>query len=151
MVAIEISRILNPNFTILISSITKPNELPHWKKLGNLGLLNLIPNKLMKPPQLIFNFLFSADNRILLKEIVDDTKPQFIRWALNAIIKWKSEYIPPNLLRIHGTNDRLIPLKGKAECIKGGGHFMIVDQADSISKIINIFLQENGMKGQKSL
>jgi len=138
IVAIEISKLIKPAKLILISSVQTSKQLPRmYISFGKTQILSLIPNKLIKPPKPILGFLFGAQNKQLLKEIIDDTEPQFIRWALNSIINWSNEIEPTETLRIHGTKDRLIPLKGEAYKIKDAGHFMIVDKAEEISKLIN--------------
>lgn len=141
IVAVELNKILNPKITILISSVSTSRELPASRVLGKIGILSLIPNSIMKPPQFVFNYLFGATNRDLLKEIISDTDRNFIRWALGAIINWESDARSANIHRIHGTHDRLIPLIGRARKIEKGGHFMIVDKAKELSTIINDLLK----------
>lgn len=138
IIAIEISKILNPSKLILISSASKSEQLPkHFLMIGKIGILNLIPNSLIKPPAFVQGFLFGAKNKVLLNQIIKDTKPEFIRWALNTLINWSNNSNSYKVIRIHGTSDRLIHLKGKAIKIKNGGHFMIVDKAEEISKLVN--------------
>lgn len=138
ILAIEISKHLKPSKLMLISSVETSKQLPQkYVSLGKTQILKLIPNSLIKPPQPIFNFLFGAKNKELLKEVIRDTNPQFIRWALNTIINWSNEKKSNQTIRIHGTNDKLIPLKGHAIEVKDGGHFMIVDRAEEISKLVN--------------
>jgi len=138
IVAIEISKHIKPAILILISSVETRKQLPQkYVLLGKTKILNMIPNWLIKPPQPILNFLFGAKNKELLKEIIRDTDSQFIRWALNAIINWSNETEFNEVIRIHGTKDKLIPLKGPAIKIINGGHFMIIDRAEEISTLIN--------------
>ena len=138
LVAIELAKISTPKLIVLISSIETHNQLPKLLvALGKIGLLNLVPNSLIKPPRFLRNYLFSAKNKVLLDEIIKDTDPNFIRWALTTMINWKNKSNPFKTIRIHGTNDRLIPRKGNAIEIKGGGHFMVVDNANELSEIIN--------------
>jgi len=138
IMAVEIAKTLKPEITILISSVSKSDELPqHFIRLGKLGLLNFVPDSLLKPPMPLMSFLFGAKDIGLLSQIVKDTSPTFLRWALNAILEWKSDVELPSVVRIHGTNDWLIPLKGVARLIKNGGHFMIVDRAEDVAGIIN--------------
>lgn len=145
IVATEISKLINPSKLILISSVETDKELPRkYISIGKSKILNLIPNKFIKPPKPLLGFLFGTEKKQLLKQIIEDTEPEFIRWALNAIIKWSNESKSNNTIRIHGTNDKLIPLKGKAIEIKDGGHFMIVDKADEISKLVNEKLKYAG-------
>lgn len=138
IIAIELSKLSKPENVILISSVETDNQLPGtYLTIGKTRILNLIPNSLIKPPKPLLGFLFGAKNKQLLEQIIKDTSPTFIRWALNTIIQWsnKKNLIKP--IRIHGTNDKLIPLKGKALKIENGGHFMIVDNAEQISKLVN--------------
>ena len=138
IIAIEISKLIKPKKLILISSVETSTQLPQiYISLGKTQILNLIPNQLIKPPKPLLSFLFGAKNKQLLKQIINDTEPEFIRWALNAIIYWSNAKTPIETIRIHGTKDKLIPLKGEAIEIKDGGHFMIVDKAKEISKLIN--------------
>jgi len=138
IMAIEISKHIKPTKLLLISSVETKNQLPQkYLLLGKTQILKLIPNSFIKPPQPIFNFLFGAKNKELLKEIIRDTNPQFIRWALNTIISWSNDKKANEVIRIHGTKDNLIPLKGRAIEVKDGGHFMIVDKAKEISNLIN--------------
>ena len=52
LIATEISKILKPKFTILISSVETKNELSRLIKLaGKSNLLELIPEKLLNPPK----------------------------------------------------------------------------------------------------
>lgn len=138
IIAIEISKIIKPEKLILTSSVESNSQLPtNYLSIGKTRILNLIPNSLIKPPISIMRFLFSTQNKELLEQIINDTKPEFIRWALNSIINWSNKKTPLEAIRIHGTNDRLIPLKGNAIQVKDGGHFMIVDKAEEISKLVN--------------
>ncbi len=138
LVAIELSKLLKPQLLILISSVESHRQLPKaLVAIGRIGFLKIIPRALIKPPKFLLHFLFGAKDRELLSEIIDDTDPSFIKWALHQMLIWENELIEVNLLRIHGTNDKLIPLKGEAHMIKKGGHFMIVDNAIEIAKLIN--------------
>lgn len=138
IVAIELSKLIKPEKVILISSVETDNQLPRkYVSLGKTKILNVIPNSLIKPPKFLLGFLFGAMNKQLLEQIIEDTNPTFIRWALNSIINWSNKENSIKPIRIHGSNDKLIPLKGKALKIPKGGHFMIVDNADEISILVN--------------
>lgn len=138
IVAIELSKILNPKKLIIISSVLNHKQLPSTIKIFvRLGIISILPPILLKPPKPFFTYLFGARNKRLLNEIIIDTKPNFIKWSLNEIGNWKNEASIKDVIRIHGTNDKLIPLKGIAIEIEKGAHFMIVDRSDEISNIIN--------------
>ena len=140
LIATEISQILKPKMTFLISSAQTNRELRSiFKWFGKTNLIKVIPTSLFDPPRFIAKYLFEAKNSKLLYSILDDTDLSFAKWAVNELINWKNTVEIENVLKINGTSDKLIPPKGntKMELINGGTHFMIVDNADEISKIIN--------------
>ncbi len=138
LVAVEISKIITPAQVILISSVETATEIPKiYRLLGQLGIVKIIPKKLLKPPFWMINYFFEAKNRKLLKEIIEDTDPFFLKWALQCLCTWTNERKISNLLNITSSTDRLLPSKDSGFIIKNGGHFMIVDRAKEISQIIN--------------
>ena len=138
----ELAKIVNANICILVSSVTSSDQLPGiYVGLGKTGILNFVPDFLIRPPRMLQKFLFGAEDHDLLARIIKDTDPGFIRWALGVIIHWQGTNLHQNLLRIHGSHDRLIPLKGEAIIIAKGSHFMIVDNAEEISHHINKHLR----------
>lgn len=146
LVAIEMSKILNPRLTILISTVTTKNELRAiYRGAGRTGLLKVLPAKVFNPPRRIALFIFGTSKKELLNDILNDTDLEFVKWAVNELVNWRNQGKLEKVLRIHGTNDRLIPLKAKGETqlIQNAGHFMIVDQAEEISEIINDYMAQS--------
>ncbi len=140
LIATEISKILNPKLTILISSAATKNELrPLFRIFGKTGLIRILPTKLFDPPRCIANYIFGAKNKIVLQEILDDTDLSFAKWAVNALINWKNTEPLNSVIKINGTHDKLIPPRGNTamELIDKGEHFMIVDRAEEVSALIN--------------
>ena len=140
LIATEISEILNPKVTILISSAHTKYELrPIFRLLGKTKLIKLLPTSLFDPPRLIAKYVFGAKNNELLNNILDDTDLNFSKWAVIELINWKNTTKQVNIFKINGTNDKLIPPRGNTEMklIDKGEHFMIVDRADEVSEIIN--------------
>lgn len=145
IIAIELSKLSRPQKLILVSSVETSGQLSRtYISIGKTKILNLIPNSLLKSPKPLLRFLFGAQNKKLLEQIIYDTKPSFIRWALNSIVNWSNNENKINTIRVHGTNDKLVPLKGSAIKIKNGGHFMIVDKAEEISKLVNEQMKNEG-------
>ena len=103
-------------------------------------MLKFIPPILFDPPRFIANWVFGAKKKKLLKQILDDTDLKFAKWAVNELVNWENEEMLSNrILKIGGTNDKLIPPRkdDNQRLIEKGEHFMIVDRADEISRIIN--------------
>lgn len=142
VVAVELSKLINPYKVILISSIKTYHERPL-----KLLFLNSLKFHRLIPGQLVISFRFwmrwflgklSTHDHQLINRMIEDIDIEFNEWAVDQVIHWKNEEIPDNLTHIHGTRDRIFPhfyIKN-AIWIKGGTHFMVVNRAKEISKII---------------
>ncbi len=144
MLAVEVSKIIPIKKVILLASAKNKNELPKWFLItGKLKLNRIIPSSLLKSTNFITNWLFGAKTsaeKLLLKNIIKDTDSNFLKWAINQIVNWKNTVVPQNCIHIHGTNDHILPAKYlKVDySIKNGGHFMTVNKANEIEKIIKM-------------
>jgi len=140
MISAEFSKNKQPNKLFLVSTINNRKELSGLFKIGSaLCLHKLIPIGLMRRANAITNYFFSVKDVLdkkLLSEILYDTDPKFMKWAINAVVKWRNNG-KPNGIKIHGTKDRMLPLNSESQYrIKGGGHFMIVNRGFEISRIL---------------
>lgn len=144
LVAVEICKIITPKVLILVSSAEVRKELhPMALFIGKLKILKFLPVLFFKPPKQIVRIVFDADNKNLLYDILRDTDPQFVKWALNELTSWENiERVKVPILKLIGDKDRLFPpLKASNSIfIDRGGHFMIVDRAKELSKAINQFV-----------
>lgn len=143
MLATEMAKKLNPVHTFLISSTPTFKELPwYYRMAGALHLQKLVPVSFLKKGNIIgLKFLGAKtrDERVLLKQLVIDSDPYFIKWALTCILNWRNVERPLNLTHIHGTADNILPFRFLAKpdfTIEGGGHFMVYANAAEIIKII---------------
>lgn len=142
-VAVEVSKLLKPEFTILVSSAETMFDLPYiFRLLGKVSIIRRMPSKMFVLPKLIAKKLFGTRNE-LLPEILDDTDPRFVKWALEALLRWQNKTQLANCFKISGSRDRLLPAKKSTsnEIVEDAGHFMIVDRADEISLFINTVLK----------
>ncbi|MCP4457135.1 MAG: alpha/beta hydrolase [Cytophagales bacterium] len=142
MLASELNKTLTPELTILISSASTKSELPvYFSIVRFLRLYQIVPASLFKPPAWIMNHYFRLKrnpSRGLIKEIMRDSDPKFLKWAIRAIMKWDNEVVPENVFRIHGANDPVLTnrkLPGTITVDKG--HLIVFDQAERISEIVN--------------
>jgi len=127
---------------IIISSNKTSKEFPAYWRIGKyFPLYRWLP---MKPPRNFREYIgriFGTPDKersSLLFQLIDDSNPAFIRWAIKVILRWKSETVPANITHIHGNTDLLLPLRYvKADyVIEGGSHFMIVVKSREISRIL---------------
>jgi pimeloyl-ACP methyl ester carboxylesterase len=139
--ALELSKIVKPRQLILLSSIVSYREMPWTLRLaGMLKLHRLVPKKLLTQIHPLTYWFFGAaekEERELLREIIVHSNPVFVQWAINVFLHWKGDFTGKKVIRIHGTDDRLLPLRGHADYrIKGGGHFMVYAKALEVSSMI---------------
>lgn len=145
MLAIEIAKTIAVKKIILLASAKGRHEFPLRYRLASwLKLNQLVPNGVLKWHNFLSDYFFginSKEDSLLLKQILYDTDPVFMAWAIHQILQWKNRFIPDNLIHIHGDKDRVIPIKNikPSFVIKGAGHFMTVTHAGEIEKL----LQEN--------
>lgn len=142
MIAQEMAKKINPQRTIIISSIISAKELPwYFRYVGNIKANRIVPFGALKFSNFGLNWIFGAktsEDKKLLAEIIKDANVLLLKWSVEQILNWKSKSPVPNLFRIHGDDDKLLPLKNnKADVIiKGGGHLMIYNKAEEIENIL---------------
>ena len=144
ILATEMLEFVTPQKTILLSSVTRRQELPFYYRLaGFLKLNKIISLKSTNKINVLTNWVFGISqpkDKILLHEILAATNSEFSAWAVNEILNWKRKISPDNLVRIHGTKDRVLPIINFKPhyTVKGGGHLMVITKASEISKIIEV-------------
>ncbi|WP_235958360.1 alpha/beta hydrolase [Flammeovirga agarivorans] len=113
LIAVEISKILKPEFTVLISTVEKSSELPiHYRLISKINFIKFLHPKFFNLPFIIASFLFGTKNP-LLKDILKDSDLSFTKWAINSLLKWKSKENIENTLRINGTSDLILSSKNQ--------------------------------------
>jgi len=146
IVAVEVSKQIKVNKMVLISSVKTKSELNRVQFFFmKLGLYRIIPGVLIKRANFLTYRYFGArspkDKKTLTK-LLEHTDVSFFRWALKSIAYWDNKVAPERTIQIHGTADRVITsrLSHPDYRIIGGGHLMVFNKADTISKIIIKYL-----------
>lgn len=142
LVAVEVAKQIDTEKVILIASAKTKTEIPfYYRFAGQLGLHKLLPIRLLKSSNFITNWFFgtiSTFDKELLKQILIDTDPTFLKWAIDRVARYSNQTQTQNILHIHGTSDRLLPLIF-VKCnstIKNGGHLMTLNNADELNQIL---------------
>jgi pimeloyl-ACP methyl ester carboxylesterase len=142
IMAIEMARQLPEAKVILVSSIRRPEELPAWMKIsGRLGLNKLIagrPPVWLSPLENFFLGAETPDEISLCNEFRKNVDPDFLYWAVDQILNWKNEWQPAHCFHLHGDKDRIFPVQQvrPTHIISGGGHLMIRNRAEEVSRIL---------------
>lgn len=147
MLATEVAKLIDAKKVILISSTQTRQDIPFYCRwLGYLKLHHLLPVWLfLNMPAFILAWLFGVyrlEDRQLLTQIIRDTDPVFLKWALGAILGWNNTHIHPHAVHIHGTHDRVLPARYCKPhiTVERGGHLMVLAQADVLSKLIRSYI-----------
>jgi surfactin synthase thioesterase subunit len=141
MIASEISRQYKPVINIIISSVPVASQLPpYMRSSGGLKIHDMIPIGLLKSAA-IMKRLFSVDSaedKLILKQMIEESDESFIRWGMNAISTWKNAEEPLAYIHIHGNRDIILPMRytKPTHIISKGGHFMIMNHAKEINQIL---------------
>lgn len=143
IVATELAKIIPVEKLILISSLKTKTEIPLIYRLaGKTNFHRLIPYFILKKDHLLNRWLFGVirkNDRDLFQRVLSDTDIDFLKWAINCIVKWDNANLHPNLFHIHGTADKLLPFRksGKIIAIEYGGHLMVLDKAKQVSEALH--------------
>jgi len=139
MLATEIAKTQQPNKLFLLSSIQTAAEVPlFYRTVGNLKTHHLMPARLLKSSNLLSRFFFGVNakkDHNVFTNILEQTDPAFLRWALDSILRWKNQEVI-SAIKIHGTQDRILGYHDAVHSIEGAGHFMIHTHSAEISSIV---------------
>ena len=136
----EISKLLDVDKLIIISSVKSNTELPLYMKSAKfLKLYNYFPLKLFDE---IFNISkFLKINKIYKKiDLVDKylsvRDENYLKWAIREILNWKQKKPLEGVIHLHGDKDITFPISLIKNCItiEGGTHALILTKHRWLNK-----------------
>jgi pimeloyl-ACP methyl ester carboxylesterase len=149
MIAVEIAKHIEVEQVIIISSAKTKAEIPFYFKLFRwLPIHRVFPFKsLLWAEYWLGYWIFSVDSldqRQLLRSILQDTDAHFLKWALHQVVIWSNEFVPENLCHLHGSSDRVFPIRFVAPdfTVEKGGHLMILNRAGQISTVLRKIISQ---------
>jgi len=148
VVALELSRFVEPAITILISSVKDRNEIPPYlKALGKTGLDKAVPfknNRVLRSIARSFQGITSDEDRELFDAIMNVTEMGFAKWAVGRFLRWRGCRPVGKVVHLHGSSDRILPARFVKPdiLIEDGSHFMIVIKAKRIQAELESILQK---------
>ncbi len=140
MVAQELAMFTKPEKVVLISSWTGPWEWPryvHWASTLHLPAL-------ISPFAMWFAWPLKralgprpADVDRLLWEMALAQGAGKIRRGVQAVLRWEGSRWSGPVVRIHGSGDRVIPLRFPVDhVVRGGEHIMVLTRAVEVGHAI---------------
>jgi len=136
----EISKLLDVDKLIIISSVKSNTELPLYMKSAKfLKLYNYFPLKLFDE---IFNISkFLKINKIYKKiDLVDKylsvRDENYLKWSIREILNWKQKKPLEGVIHLHGDKDITFPISLIKNCItiQGGTHALILTKHRWLNK-----------------
>src|ERR1051325_8568607 len=142
MIAVEMSKILNPKKLILISSAKMYTEIP-W----NLKFFKYFPMYRLFSDSFIrwlsaFNKnrfgIFKEEEKQLFAEMLLSCPVGYLKGAMQMILFWKNAQYSSSIQHIHGDQDYLFPIKNIMNPlgVRGGTHFMPYHKAEEVEKLL---------------
>ncbi len=141
MLATEIAKIHPQTKVILISSAKTYKEIPGYLRFWrHVPVYKFVTKNSMRMGKLVLTILGAKgkEQKLLQLQILQSSNPTFTRWAMDAIVNWRNETVPENVIHIHGTNDKLLPFRNvKAHhVIEKGEHVLVMDRAEELSSVL---------------
>jgi surfactin synthase thioesterase subunit len=143
MIAVEISKQLKLSKVILTSTIKTDNEAPgYFKFFRKLPVYNLTPAKLITKLSAFVKPIMrglSAEDTEVIKSMLENSSPAFLKWGTQAALNWRNDTIPDNCYHFIGEKDLVFPhqnIKNPTAVIKGGTHIMVFDKAGEINALL---------------
>ncbi|HVI44311.1 MAG TPA: alpha/beta hydrolase [Chitinophaga sp.] len=143
IMSLEIARLMPVEKNVLISSIKHTGEKPpYYNWARRLGLHNLPDHLLYKNRSFIvkkFMNVETEEDRQLLDDYLSNSDHVYRRWAVNTVLHWENEHQPEGLVHIHGGRDLTFPIRfvKPTHTIPDGGHFMVLNRAAAVNRILH--------------
>jgi len=150
IMAMELTKIFNGSFAIMISSFRDKGDLAlSMRTLLKLKAYKLIPNIEMNAIRKLVRKAYAASSAVSeekLIEMMGEESPMFLRWACRQIDEY--EYDLPNEVSLHpiiGTKDKLVDIWNHADVneVKDGTHIAVFAQHFEVNQYIASILGEH--------
>lgn len=142
MIVQEMSKIIETEQVIIVSSIKTHHELPNrLKVIRDTRAYKLFPSKIAENLEEYTKYFFGdflKKRAELYKMYLSVRNADYMKWAIYNVLHWKQETAPQNILHIQGTDDHVFPHKHIKDFVpvEKGTHAMILMKAKTISQII---------------
>lgn len=142
MIVTEMIKHVRPVRTVLISSASCRAELPAlYRKAGDLKLIDLVPDIVLPPSAMLISTVLQWSNpkyKDMDHRELDADFLSWAKWATSAITKWDNDHIDPEVIRVHGEKDLILPNCMKVDyMVKNGSHLIVTEKAEEVATYLN--------------
>ena len=153
MLAIEMSKILQPEEVILIASAKTKQEIPKlYQFFKQFPVHRVLGGRFYKFWTILLQPLYeplSKEDQKLWRSMMKEKDPVFMKRAVRCIVEWENvDYAGVDLLHLHGAKDKTLPIKNieAPVIIENGTHVMTLTNGKELSGIINNWLAEKKLE-----
>lgn len=143
MVALELAAMVRPKGVILIGSCSHPASIsPLARQLRTLA--KALPARTFQLrrwslPLILPKFgRLSREDRDLFVDMARKTPGAFLKWGIEAMLSWRPAQLQAPIHHIHGSADRLIPLRlvRPDQVVDGGGHLLSLTHPQEVNAFV---------------
>ena len=134
---------------VIVSSVKSNKELPLPMKMAKkTNAHKLLPTQWINSLDALTLFAFGKgiQKRLeMYQKYLSERNPDYLSWAIDAIVQWDQELSCQNVLHIHGEKDTVFPIKNlESPFVKiRGGHAAILTNAIWFNKELPKLLLES--------
>ena len=131
----EIAKHIIVDKIVIVSSIKNNKELPLPMKMAKkTNAHKLLPTQWINSLDALALFAFGKgiQKRIkLYQKYLSEKDPNYLSWAINALVQWDQNYTLGKVIHVHGKNDTVFPVRNldKPFIKIDGGHAAIITNA----------------------
>lgn len=80
----------------------------------------------------------TSEQRELSRSMASRTPASFLKWGIEAILSWRPTPVTVPVYHIHGSHDRLIPLRlvRPDRVVPGGGHLLTLTHPQEVTTFL---------------
>ena len=130
----EMARYVSCSKVIIVSSIKSAQELPVAMKMAkHTQIHKLLPTQWVKNIETLALFVFGdriKKRMSLYQKYLSERDPNYLKWAIHALVHWQQQTPARGLVHIHGSQDTVFPKKHLLDPYSEipGGHAIIINK-----------------------
>lgn len=158
MLCVELSEILKPEMTILISSAQTAQDLPYrYRFQKKVPVYKIFPSRWIWAGAQFLQPLVEPDRNVqkeVFTSMLQHKHPDYMKRTVEMIVKWERTTSKANIYQIHGSHDHTIPVRNLHSVyynIPGGSHMITLTRAAEVrTAILEILSCSSSLSNEES-
>lgn len=146
MLAVELTDVLSPEKTVIISSAKTKSELPgRYRFMSKVPVYKMFTGRGLKTGARIMQPIVEPDRNVekeTFKSMLRSKHPKYMKRTIAMIVEWEREEFSERIVHIHGDDDNTIPMKNVHAdyIVEMGSHMITLTRSEEISQLISEIL-----------